>query len=406
MSRKWAAYSLRWLISALALVGFLALLLPSSNAEAGQIAIESWVARYDGPANSADTPYDMAVDGSGNVYVTGVSGIGVTTIKYDTLGNQLWIAPSSVSRCQPRALVLDGSGNVYVTGLGWGGSSYDFATTKYDPNGNELWVAHTDFGGSYDEAVDICVDDQGSAYVTGQSQTGPTQVDYATVKYDTNGARIWSATYNGPANEIDRAWAVARDSLGNVYVAGDSCGIGSAQDCTTVKYDAGGIQQWVARYAGSGEAYDGARAMTVDQSGNVYVAGQSANNVLTIKYDTGGHMLWSAQYSSGGTARDVKVDASGNVYVAGSHETIKYGPDGSQLWATPSKPIVAAKAWRWTVQRMSMSLACLTQTRSIIRSSTTVTGMRCGTAHTGQSAGTDGMGLFATLVWTLLAMSM
>jgi heme exporter protein D len=165
--------------------------------------------------------------------------------------------------------------------------------------------------------------------------TGPTLADYATVKYDTNGVRLWSATYDGPAHDTDSAWAVATDGLGNTYVTGSSDGVGSGRDCTTVKYDVSGTQQWVARWAGAGEVGDGARAVAVDQSGNVYVAGQSDTNVLTIKYDAGGLMLWSSQYTGGGTARDVKVDSSGNVYVAGSYVTIKYGSDGTQVWASP-----------------------------------------------------------------------
>src|SRR4029077_1627746 len=81
---------------------------------------ESWVARYNGPGNYTDDPVAIAVDGSGNVYLTGESsGQGYATIKYDSAGEEQWVAgyngPGN-GNDRANAIAVDASGNVYVTG--------------------------------------------------------------------------------------------------------------------------------------------------------------------------------------------------------------------------------------------------------------------------------------------------
>ncbi|KPK99364.1 MAG: hypothetical protein AMJ91_08120, partial [candidate division Zixibacteria bacterium SM23_73_3] len=88
----------------------------------------AWVRTYNGPGNSTDETNDMAVDASGNVYVTGWSvGTGTdmdyATIKYYPDGDTAWVrrynGPANGSD-QAWALALDGSNNVYVVGRAQG----------------------------------------------------------------------------------------------------------------------------------------------------------------------------------------------------------------------------------------------------------------------------------------------
>ncbi|MDZ4384002.1 MAG: SBBP repeat-containing protein, partial [Nitrospirota bacterium] len=237
------------------------------------------------------------------------------------------------------ALTVDASGNVYVTGSSYGGTGTgtDYATVKYDINGNQLWVArYNGLANTGDGASALSVDSLGNIYVTGYSYVSVDNYDYATIKYDANGNVLWLARYNnGLANGVDGANALTVDASGNVYVAGNSYGgAGTSNDYATVKYDANGNELWVARYNGSGNGGDSAYALSVDSSGNVYVTGYSVGaatntDYATIKYDANGNQLWAALYNGPGNIGDrayaLSVDASGNVFVTGN----SYGGAGT-----------------------------------------------------------------------------
>jgi uncharacterized delta-60 repeat protein len=320
---------------------------------------EEWVARYNGPGNNIDFANAIAVDPSGNVYVTGYSdGSGPSrdyaTVKYDRNGNEVWVAtyngPGN-GHDSASAIAVDPSGNVYVTGISPGiGTAHDYATVKYDRNGNEVWVArYNGPGNNIDRASAIAVSPSGNVYVTGYSYGIGTSSDYATVKYDRNGNEVWVARYNGPGNLGDYARAIAVDPLGNVYVTGGSAGIGTPYNFATVKYDRNGNEVWIARYNGPGNL-DSAYAIAVEPSGNVYVTGSSdgigtAYDYATVMYDRNGNEVWVARYNGPGNLDDfanaIAVDPSGNVYVTGesdgivtrrNYATVKYDRNGNEVW--------------------------------------------------------------------------
>ncbi|MBA7593539.1 hypothetical protein ES703_00463 [subsurface metagenome] len=322
--------------------------------------VEEWVARYDGPASNYDSASAIAVDGSGNVYVTGISHVSGTdsdyaTIKYNPDGNQLWVArydgPAGDTD-SAKAIAVDGSGNVYVTGQSRGsGTEEDYATIKYDRDGKQVWVARYDGPVNGNEAaVDLAVDGSGNVYVTGWSFGSGTSADYATIKYDPEGDELWVARYDGPPSDWDGALAIAVDGTGNVYVTGQSRGSGTGDDYATVKYGPDGNELWVARYDGPANGNEAAVDLAVDGSGNVYVTGFSQGSgtgwdYATIKYGPDGDKLWVARYdgpaSDWDVAWDVAVDGSGNVYVTGGsrgtgtgndYATIRYDSDGDEVW--------------------------------------------------------------------------
>lgn len=258
----------------------------------GQVS-QAWAQRYNGPANSLDEARAIAVDASGSVFVTGRSA-GV-------------------------------------------GTNVDYATIKYDSAGNMIWQMRYDFGiGRADTAMALRLGVNGHVYVTGMSRSTPLFEDYATIKYDPDGqpSSTWASTgfgvgvrrYDGPTAEQDQALAMAVDALDNVYVTGKSKGPGSDYDFLTIKYNAGGAEDWVRRYNGPGNALDEARGIVVDSSGNVYITGVSAGSgtgfdYATIKYSPNGTELWASRYNGPGNEDDLAVSlsmgTSEDVYVTG-----------------------------------------------------------------------------------------
>jgi len=324
---------------------------------------ELWVSRYNGPANGDDDASNIAVDESGNVYVAGVSYGEETsgdfvTIKYDANSSELWVARYSGPAGQYdsiQAMVLDGAGNIYVAGESYlSDSDSDYITIKYSPEGLELWIAAYDGpANGWDRAEDLAVDADHNVYVTGASEGIANGIDYATVRYDTNGNELWVARYEGPGNRyrVDHAYALALDSWNHVFVTGSSEGAGTDDDFLTIRYDSNGNELWTARYNGPGDGEDSAKSIAVDGEGNLIVAGTSAYDYATVKYDPTGAQRWAVRYEGPAGRMDVltdlALDLDGNVYVTGyvtakvfqgvfelfDFATLKYDANGRRQWA-------------------------------------------------------------------------
>ena len=189
-----------------------------------------------------------------------------------------------------------------------------------------LWVKRYDGpANQMDDAAALAFDSVGNVYVAGRSKGAGTLEDYLVIKYGADGTVKWLRQYNGPASGSDSARAIAVDNDGNVYVTGRSTGSGTRYDFATIKYDASGTQKWVERYT-SADYEDEAVDIAIDSSGNVIVTGVSAakdsgNDFLTIKYGPLGSTKWVQRYDGpigeGDKATGVAVDSENNVYVTG-----------------------------------------------------------------------------------------
>jgi len=342
-----------------------------------------------------DTAEGVVVDSSGNVYVGGWTdgdlgerlpgdhsrGYGdIILTKYDASGTQQWIIQTGTLLGDfGLDVAVDSSGNVYVTGVTEGGLSvptcrdwtgcgehagfYDPFLMKYDSSGTQQWVKQTGTS-EYEKASSVAVDSSGNAYVTGYtsgdlSGTNAGDADVFLIKYDSSGTQEWIKQI-GTSRE-DVAKGVAVDSSGNVYVTGFTEGSLSGtnvgdRDIFLMKYDASGAQQWIKQIGTS--AVDAGSGVAADSSGNVYVTGWTLGaltgtnagrrDIFLTKYDSSGTQQWMKQIGTSAAERGkhVAVDSSGNAYVTGwtrgalsgtnvgDHDIflMKYDSSGTQQW--------------------------------------------------------------------------
>jgi len=279
--------------------------------------------------------YDVAVDGSGNIYVTGYSGIfgagsgDVVLLKYDSSGGLLWQKTwGGTGSDVGRGIAVDGSGNTYVTGYttSFGAGSGDVVLLKYDSSGALAW--QKTWGNTSDDyGYSVAVYGPGSIYVTGHTMSFGVGGDVVLLKFDSSGSLVWQETWGGTGEDV--GWGVAVDNSGNVFVIGYTNSFGTSGDFVLLKFDSSGVLQWQETWGGTDIDYG--YGVAVDGPGNIYVTGFTASfgagsaDVVLLKYDWSGSLAW--QETWGGTSDDygygVAVDGSGNIYITGY--TISFG---------------------------------------------------------------------------------
>ena len=155
---------------------------------------------------------DLAADTAGNVYVTGwtdgdldgeanAGGRDILVTKVNTYGIVQWAHLLGTSTYEEYGLgiAVDPSGNVYVTGYTSGDLSgeinngkEDAFLTKYDGAGNWQWTRLLGTG-EWDRGYDVAADELGRVYVTGQTwgnlggHTAAGEFDVFVAQYDGGG---------------------------------------------------------------------------------------------------------------------------------------------------------------------------------------------------------------------------
>jgi len=330
--------------------------------------IQQWAARYHNPDGQDDNVRGIAVDASGNVYVTGSISMGGSngiqiTVKYNSSGEQQWAKQLGEPTASPAApgrgkgsIALDASGNIYIGGSRRFGSGQNTAylLIKYNPNGDSLWTRYykgSHFLAGLGSGI-VCTKVDGNfVYVTGKSfDQNPdltTSTFATTLKYDLSGGLQWMRK-DTLINGSDDVIGMITDVSGNIIV---TCNHG--YKILTMKYNISGGRLWKKIYTGiGGEYYDRVTDLAADPSGNVYLTGTSVRTTgsggedfLTLKYDPSGNLLWerfyNGTYGDGDYSKGISVDGDGNAYITGvafdlsfdfNYMTIKYDTDGTQKW--------------------------------------------------------------------------
>jgi uncharacterized delta-60 repeat protein len=321
--------------------------------------VQQWIAYYNGSANISDRPTSLDADGQGNVYVTGFGNYNsgdpfntgdYCTVKYNSAGSQEWVqiytAPAN-KRDYAYKVVADINGNIYVTGASWFDSQRqdDIVTIKYNSSGQVQWTSihnGTHTSNPSDRGSDMAIDLQGNVYVFGMSTMNSTYTDFCFLKYNSQGVLQFTVYYAGPVTSgIDNGAALSLDNSGNIFVTGTSDGAGTGTDIVTLKYSPGGLEQWSRRYNNAG--LDNAADIVTDVNGNVYVSGNKSGKGLILKYNTTGTLEWDKEITGTGGNEIVNtllVDAAGDVYGTGkiaagtyfNFVTVKVNPFGVIQW--------------------------------------------------------------------------
>ena len=151
------------------------------------------------------------------------------------------------------------------------------------------------------------------------------------------------------ASDWDFAYALTTDSSGNLYIAGRTSGDlngeanNGAEDAFIVKYNSAGTLQWTKLLGTSGNEI--AKALTIDSSGNLYVAGRTSGDLngetnsgspdaFIVKYDSAGVLQWTKLLGFGSVdeLNALTIDASDSVYIAGG---VYYNSNGKTNSGVP-----------------------------------------------------------------------
>jgi uncharacterized delta-60 repeat protein len=179
-----------------------------------------------------DQVNDMVQDASGNIYIVGATpvtghGLDLDVIK---LNSSLGIAWERIYNGADslddvgKGIAVDASGNVFVTGYKTTtNQGKDIITIKYNSSGTQQWIeTYNDTLNMDDEGSEMAIDNNGNIYVTGYKTTDIDSTDYYTIKYNTSGDELWNIRMDGLAHLNDKANNIAIDNNGNIIVTGVS----------------------------------------------------------------------------------------------------------------------------------------------------------------------------------------
>ena len=325
-----------------------------------------------------------------------VGGPDIFFAKYDVDGNYLWAKSiGNAAWDVGPGIAVDGVGNVYMTGSfegtvdfdpGVGTANltsvglFDIFFAKYDTAGNYLWAKSIGMGRGYSIYVDGVSNVHLTGYFSGTADFDPGagtanltsagNSDIFFAKYDTAGNYVWAKSIGSIFN--DRSYSIAIDGTGNVYITGyfsDTADFDPGIDTANLtangnnifiaKYDSTGNYLWAKSIECNGFSF----SIALDGFSNVHITGyfngtadfdpgsDTVNltpvgfiDIFFAKYDTAGNYLWAKNIGStiGDRGHSITVDGSGNVYITGAFQlTVDFDPGAGTANLTGPKSFFA-----------------------------------------------------------------
>jgi hypothetical protein len=213
------------------------------------------------------------------------------------------------------------------------------------------WV--TGYGSlTSDKTRSVAVDKAGYVLLAGESSgeasfggiSAPAfgAMDCFVAKLSISGEPQWVRSFGG--SKIDRAYGVATDSHGNVYVTGHFQSTDAQRDGKNlpnngdydiflIKYDPAGNELWIRTAGGAG--YDYGHGIVLDSNENVVITGaiqgeaqfgskrinegSASRAIFTAKYNSEGTLKWAtASTGINGSGHGIGIDGKDNLYIGGS----------------------------------------------------------------------------------------
>jgi uncharacterized delta-60 repeat protein len=321
-----------------------------------------WENIFNGAAGGHDEGNALAVDGNGDLIVTGYStnasgNTDVITVKYaHSDGTQLWqkiYAGSGNGADVGTSVAVDASNNVAVAGCGTRtATGLDVFGARYASDGSTLFEVLVDGGSSStDLAASVAVDSAGNLLAAGYATKSGTAKDLLVVKLSAAaGTSLWTWTANGSSNAGDQAYSVAVGAADAVFVTGSVRN--SNDDIYLAKLSSAGAAQWSQQWNSPNNSSDASFAVTLDGQGNLILAGHSYKSAgvqdgYLAKYNSAtGALMWDYRFdgpaSGNDILRSVGVDKENNLIATGYSQNASgtydmvilklLGADGGLLW--------------------------------------------------------------------------
>ncbi len=241
-----------------------------------------WQSTYNGPGNLGDRAFGVAVDGVGNIAVTGeeykLIGLhNVWTRLMDKDGKTKWtdVYDANSGNDAGNAVAFTSGGDVIVAGhiyvpIGLA----DLWLRKYSAAGLTMWTRSADHMLGNDIWRGVAIDGAGNIGLVGEVYEVAGLSAIKVALYDADGVEVWSDLQDSEGGDNDIGRGVAFDGDGNLVAVGEEYTANDFARAWVRKYDPMGAMRWTQIFDGDGAGTDAAWGVAIDATGHVYAAGE------------------------------------------------------------------------------------------------------------------------------------